>query len=434
MLHRIGVEVLRFFPGSHSKEDGSWKLLNALRFDRFLHQVTLICFCVLFFILPIAHTETVRAFALGIPGGIWIFRMVGYRQWPSSRPFIDLPILLFTAISIVSIFTAVDWRYSLDEFQGEWIMGVFALYLAMNTIRVEWVKPLLGALLLSNLVMVGFGIFGFFAAGGSLWDYQVRAGSLHSGYGTFSTYLVTMLPYLLWGFYAQRERKGYGWLLGILIGLNLFALFLTHARGAWFSAIALFTITGWMRMKRRVFLLPIGIGLLLLFFWVPESLIKHYTPIKSKSIPETKIETGHTRWELIKFSLKEIKENPFQMIGFGQGSFVKKYREFSLKYDGAQLWHAHNTFLNIALQTGIQGLIIFCFLIYRLLKYFYTGYKRSEGQLEKFYLGATFLMITTFFIRNLSDDFFVDDSALLFWLLVGMGFVLKQDDMAKNIH
>jgi hypothetical protein len=58
---------------------------------------------------------------------------------------------------------------------------------------------------------------------------------------------------------------------------------------------------------------------------------------------------------LTKFSLEKIGKNPFQMLGFGQRSFVKKYKDFYLKYKGAQLWHAHNTFLNISLQTGLQG-------------------------------------------------------------------------------
>jgi hypothetical protein len=35
-------------------------------------------------------------------------------------------------------------------------------------------------------------------------------------------------------------------------------------------------------------------------------------------------------------------------------------------------------------------------------------------------------MIIAFFIRNLSDDFFVDDSALLFWFLVGTGMAIDK--------
>ena len=32
-------------------------------------------------------------------------------------------------------------------------------------------------------------------------------------------------------------------------------------------------------------------------------------------------------------------------------------------------------------------------------------------------------MVISFFVRNLSDDFFVDDSALLFWFLAGLALI-----------
>jgi hypothetical protein len=42
------------------------------------------------------------------------------------------------------------------------------------------------------------------------------------------------------------------------------------------------------------------------------------------------------------------------------------------------------------------------------------------------------MMVITFFVRNLSDDFFIDDSALLFWVLSGIIFATKIDEFEKN--
>jgi O-antigen ligase len=105
---------------------------------------------------------------------------------------------------------------------------------------------------------------------------------------------------------------------------------------------------------------------------------------------------------------------------------VKKYQDFYLQYKGALLWHAHNTFLNIALQTGLQGLVIFCFLIYNLIKYCHERANLENSLLPKYFLLATLLMVITFFVRNLSDDFFIDDSALLFWFLSGAAVSLRR--------
>jgi O-antigen ligase len=83
----------------------------------------------------------------------------------------------------------------------------------------------------------------------------------------------------------------------------------------------------------------------------------------------------------------------------------KKYGDFYLQYKGALLWHAHNTFLNIAVQTGVQGLAIFSFLIYKIIKYRSGRANLENSLLPKYFLLETLLMVILFFVRNPSDDF-----------------------------
>jgi O-antigen ligase len=278
--------------------------------------------------------------------------------------------------------------------------------------------------------MTGYGIWDFFVRGGTFFSYQIRAGSLHSGFGTFSTYLITVMPYILLAlFFVPAQRIHWG--LSLLFFINLGALFLTHARGAWVAAALLIGGAGWMFLSRRAFLsLIIGGGAIFFLFLFQGSWqhYVHFTPPNSQG--KIAIETGAARWELLKFTLDQIKENPFQMIGYGRGSFVKKYREFSDQYKGALLWHAHNTFLNVALQTGIQGLVIFLLLVYQILAYSYRQGKDAEAPGARYFLLSTFFMVALYFVRNLSDDFFVDDSALLFWLLVGVAVRISPGEPA----
>lgn len=380
---------------------------------------------VLVVFLPIAHTETIRALAMGIPLGLWVLKMFLSRRWLFSRTPLDWPILLFTVVAGFSVVTAVDPRYSLEEFIGEWLTGILLFYLVVNNLRSDRLKYLLGAMLLGNVVMVTYGLYDFFRAGGQLFDYKVRAGSLHSGFGTFGTYLVTILPYLLAAFFLVRQNL-HRFLIFLLLGLNFACLYMTHSRGSWVAAAFLIFVIGWKFLPRRAILVSAGLAVLGLFLLAPRGILWHTTPISGPGAPGGTIETGNVRWELTKFSLGKVMENPFQMLGFGQRSFVKKYKDFYLKYKGAQLWHAHNTFLNISLQTGLQGLVFFCLLLYQLLRYCYTRAKLEESPSLKFFFLATFMMIITFFVRNLSDDFFVDDSALLFWLLSGASLTITR--------
>jgi len=385
----------------------------------------LFCFCVLVIFLPIRETEGIRSFSFGIPLGLWIIKMLITRQWSLARTPADIPILLFTMVAGLSLITAVDFHYSLEEYTGEWLTGVVLFYLVVNNFREEQMKYLLGALLLGNLLMVTYGIYDFFHRGGLLFDYGVRAGSLHSGPGTFSTYLVTVLPYLLVAVFQARKISLRLMIMALILG-NLFALYLTHMRGVWIAvAVPLFWV-GWRFLPKAAFLISVALVVVLILLFAPSKVIRHQTPLTATGSPLASIETGRARWELTKFCLEKIKENPFRMIGFGRRSFVKKYKEFYLQYKGAQLWHAHNTFLDIALQTGIQGLAFFCFLLYKLLRYTYGGASLENSPWRRWYLLGTFMMIVTFFVRNLSDDFFVDDSALLFWFLSGAAVALRK--------
>jgi putative inorganic carbon (HCO3(-)) transporter len=377
------------------------------------------------FFLPIAHTETIRAFGMGIPAGLWIIKSIVSRRFLFTRTPVSLPILLFTLVAGMSVLTAVDPRYSLQEFIGDWLTGLFLFYLTLNNVKPGQMKYILGTLLLGNLVMVTYGLFDYFRAGGQIFDYQIRAKSLHSGFGTFSTYLVTAIPYLLTAFFLI-ERPLHRRLLLFLLALNYSCLYLTHSRGAWIPGALLLLLAGWKFTSRNVFLpilLTAGVCLLVLS---PPTVFWHTTPVHGPGAPAGKIETADVRWEAVKFSVNQIAEHPFRMIGFGRRSFVKEFQDFYLKYEGSLIWHAHNTFLNLALQTGIQGLVIFCLLLYGLVKYFYSVVEREEPVQLLFFNQATLWMIIAFFLRNLSDDFFVDDSALLFWFLVGAGMAFDK--------
>ena len=120
--------------------------MNWARVEKFIDRFILFCFCVLVIFLPIAHTETIRAFSFGIPLGLWIIKMLITRKWLFTRTPLDIPILLFTVIVAgLSLITAVDFQYSLEEYTGKWLTGVVLFYLVVNNFREEQLNYLLGS-------------------------------------------------------------------------------------------------------------------------------------------------------------------------------------------------------------------------------------------------------------------------------------------------
>ena len=421
-----GAEVAEVSPFNLENGNSSMK---AQKIIPWINLVILIYLCLLVFYLPIAHTETIRAFAFGIPSALWFFKMILQKRLLFKRTPLDIPIMLCTAAAALSLTTAVDFRYSLEEFLGEWVLGISLFYLLVNNFQEERLKYFFGALLLGNLVMVVYGNYDFFRQGGSLVDYQVRASALHYIAGALATYLVTVLPYLLLAAFFH-PHLGARLLLFFLVLFNYFTLYLTHVRGAWIPAVLIgLFICGKFYSKKAVLIL-VAAGALFIFFIAPEKILIHHAPWEAQESPAGKIDTGQARWEVWKFSLEKIREHPFQMLGFGRRSFVKQYGEFYEKYKGALLWHAHNTFLNLSLQTGVQGLVFFIFLVYKLLRFTYQRAESEKDPLKKAFVFAAFFMVISFFLRNMADDFFADDGALLFWMLSGAAVSLQGD---KNI-
>jgi O-antigen ligase len=123
-----------------------------------------------------------------------------------------------------------------------------------------------------------------------------------------------------------------------------------------------------------------------------------------------------------------LKEHPFSGIGFGRRSFGMKFPE--MRTSNHQAWHAHSSFVDLALELGIQGLVVFCFLLYRIFRHLWTGRGRMapflQGSLSGAVMAAAWVMTAGYFIRNLTDDLYNNDAALLFWLLVGCAFSLKK--------
>jgi hypothetical protein len=69
---------------------------------------------------------------------------------------------------------------------------------------------------------------------------------------------------------------------------------------------------------------------------------------------------------------------------------------------------------------GLQGLaaVILIFLV--LTVTLWPHAPPRAGDAPGLFATAAAVMVAGFSIRNLTDDFFVDDSALMFWLLAGL--------------
>lgn len=126
--------------------------------------------------------------------------------------------------------------------------------------------------------------------------------------------------------------------------------------------------------------------------------------------------TKDVRWALWKFSVEKIIEHPLAGGGFGRTVFDKLYPDFMP--DDPMLWHAHNMVLNKGIQMGVPGMLAFLLLWLALLRAYSAQLRAAPRQRAIAIAGIATLVVV--FAKNMTDDFFVRDMALWFWLINGI--------------
>jgi O-antigen ligase len=374
----------------------------------------------LLFALPLAAITAVREITLGLAVFFWLAAMAGQRRILIRRTPLDLPLVVFLAAALLSLVWAVNPAYSFKEIRGELLKGLLVFYLALYSLQTsERLRQTWLVLLAGSALLLAVAFWDFFQAGGTLNDYYIRARSLHSGYGSYGTYLITVFPYLLVLFLAPLDRWQRIGALVITAGTAC-AIYVTFGRAMWLAAgVEVLLVAGWLK-KGKVLLVLVLLGALAVLV-VPRTVWFHgeRLPEAADGVSRQMGGTGGDLLDIWKLAVAHIREDPFRGIGFGRHSFSEAFSDFRASHQPL-LWHAHNTLLNLTFQTGIQGLLavlwVFGVILWKTLRPPATD--ASDPWTGLFSL-ATGVMVVGFLVRNFFDDFFVDDNALLFWFLVG---------------
>lgn len=125
------------------------------------------------------------------------------------------------------------------------------------------------------------------------------------------------------------------------------------------------------------------------------------------------------RLDLWQTGLGMVAERPLAGHGFGTNAWRS---EFAARIAGhapsLSFNHAHNTMLNYGIQMGVPGGALVLALFAVMWREFNARRTRSATALLACSCGAA--LVAGFFVRNLTDDFFLRQPVLLFGALAGM--------------
>lgn len=279
--------------------------------------------------------------------------------------YYDLPLLLFLAVATISTLTSVDIGGSIRDLVIYYSSAIFIFILihVINT-KKDLYRLLLilgvGALIIS---VIGIGQFFLGITSDETWvdpsqnpDLTIRAFSVFGNPNILAEYLIMTGP-LCWAlaFGAKsRGKKLTFWAMAIAIAL---CLLLTSSRGGWLGFIGAILIFTYLKEKK--YLLILVIGMLILALILPTPYINRFLTSFS-----TKDTSNAYRYILFQEGQKILSDHWLVGVGLGHRAFMSIYPKYMITNDKLP-YHLHNTYLQLMVEIGVIGLLLFLWIVFR---------------------------------------------------------------------
>ncbi len=347
---------------------------------------------------------------------------------------------------IISLMLVVYLFASITSFAPFKSIQIWAVYFAfmifyfviVNTIKSkEQLFNLLTVFSLSGLAVCIYGIlqyiFGWNVT--QAWmdeemfeDIKMRIYSTLENPNVLGEYILLVLPIsisLMWTKKNILPKLFYA-LISLIMAV---ALILTFSRGCWIGIMA----------SAAIFITFVagklwGLALLALPFVpmiMPESIINRFM-----SIGDMKDSSTSYRVYIWMGTLLMLKDFWLTGVGLGTEAFTQVYPFYS--YSSIVAPHAHNMFLQIMVESGIIGIVMFLFLIFMFVKKLIDGYQyvKKDSELSVLIVGIA-AAVFGFLVQGLFDNCFYNYRVfMIFWAVIAIGiaavYVARSDYNSKE--
>lgn len=431
-----------FLVGLFMKEKDSKKVDDDTIFSKFMMKF-------ISFIQKIAHKIKLdKVFENSIFAKPMIWLSITVFAVPFVSTMMSLLLLICTALSLF-LKVAINKNFKLKYFKtNAWVL-VFALVIgicAVTSISLEEsrnIALLMIAFVLSYFVVINtienkkqfkfilyvFSIAAVITAFYGL--YQYMFGDLYSQawldkemfedikmrvYSTFENpnvygeYLILAIPIIVGLLWTEKGIFKKLFWLGSL-GVTMLALALTFSRGCWLGIILAIGLLAIM-IDRRFILLGI-VALLFLPFVLPESIINRFLSIGNMGDSSTSY-----RVYIWMGTLAMLADYWFSGIGLGITSFNTIYPIYS--YNNISAPHSHNLYLQLVVEFGIVGLIVFLGMLYNFYKETIISICKKKNILTSSLIAG----VSGFMLQSMFDHTWYNYRVvLIFWIIIAFGLV-----------
>ena len=362
---------------------------------------------VVFPVISIAVSQTFLGLAIL---GFLLDYLLNRRTVPRFPP-IKFPLLLFVGTTLVSWLVSPEPELGLPPIYKFWLFAI--VLLVANYFSGTRVGLAFQALFAAGLVAAGFALVQVLVP--SLGSVEGRLTGFMGHWMTLSGGLMlvflAMLGYLLF----SAPKRQWLWLLAAcFLGVTLL---LTLTRSVWIASLACLLVAAWLRFPTLKTLLVSGAGILVLVACLPDSLQQRLASIWDPAHP-----SNSARLEIWSTGMQMVRSNPWVGVGPQRVSrvFFDYHPDPEARQRGGFFWiHMHNNLLQFAAERGIPCALAWLWLILRLGRDHWLGFRRARlPSLEKCVHAGGFLGLLALFLAGLFEFNFGDSEVLMVFLFL----------------
>lgn len=348
---------------------------------------------------------------------MWFWRMNNSGEYKFARTPIDLPIILFALLAVISSFFSI---YKHDSFYG--LIKLFCYtgiyYLIINEFNRDMVKRLLYLVIGMGAALSVYGLLQHIGLlGHSWWDPTEFMAATFVNHNHFSGYLELVMPVAV--IFLIKRSGTLRVKLSILTGLifMIIAFILSQSRGAWISLTISFLAMIFLLLKEKMGGIKKAVFAVLIVM-TAASLLYFGGNVISERISgsiSAEPEGGSfaTRLLIWRGAIDMIGHNP--VVGTGIGTFVYGFPRYRPEGLNGLVNFAHNDYLETACDMGIPALIAMLWLIIIAVK---TG--TGGDKLSSYRLGCA-IGVLSLSLHALSDfNFHIPANMLLFTIYLAV--------------
>jgi len=376
------------------------------------------------FFVPFPHTTSIKEFCFYGSLFALIVLLIFKKTNFSLRSPLTPPFALFFLWGLFGLFFALDLTNSLHDLRAHFLKYVAIYYLLVNYFNSHKKLEVLSWIIITSATIFSLGaIICFYFVDGN--PFSTRLGitflEIHTDYIGFVLIFALILA-------LNKSIGNQSIIIRVLLFISAFILclttLLTQSRGSLIALLIAIIILSFLNKKILIFI----IITILLVVVIPG--------FKERMNPQGILHNARVQMNV--FTIEIIKAYPITGIGFGMqiygneklvdfNKFDKKLpKEYQGGYGGKGTFigSPHNTILDIAVRTGIVGLILFLSIVLTALWMIWQTWKSAKSEYFKSWIACSFAAFFSFMVAALFADTTFGPQAVVFYTILAIITIL----------